>query len=286
MKEKEISDDEIQILGLKYKKLETTYSSRKSKRWIITGILIAIVIIVASIVFIFHQNPNPKTIEKRSSAFHASISQEEAPSTGYIKLSNVTVNDVPLKIYTPMNAIPELTLSLPDETDSSIVFVTQAADIGENDFGIVGDFVMKGKVLAKGKSKEGFCSIINNNLTVGVGLETPLLQDAIREKGYFFRQYPLVNNLKAIFNKPKGKSIRRALAMRRDEIIMIESCDRESFHDFAQALADMGILEAIYLMGTASIYGWYIDDLGNQHFFGTKKDYYLEGENFLVWKKK
>jgi len=119
-----------------------------------------------------------------------------------------------------------------------------------------------------------------------MNVETPLLQAAIREKGYFFRQYPLVSNSEAIDNKPKGKSIRRALTIRSGEIIMIESRDKESFHDFAQALADSGVSEAIYLMGSADVYGWYRDEQGKQSFFGTKKEKYWDEENFLVWRGK
>ena len=286
MKKKEISDDEIQILGLEYKKTEATQPFLKKKQ-VVAGVLLAIAIIIVSIVLLIYKNYKSNLpVETKPVAVQLDIHSEKAAPAGYIEVSEETVNDVPLRIYVPKNVIPELSLSIPDEADSTVVFVTQAADIGENDYGIVGDFVLKGEVLAKGVKKEGFCSIINNILTVGVSSQTSLLQDAIQEKGYFFRQYPLVSNSKAIYNKPKGKSIRRALAIRKGEILMIESRDRESLNDFAQALADSGISEAIYLMGTEYVYGWYIDEKGNQNFFGPQREYVGEGENFLVWRRK
>jgi len=301
MNENEIQDDEIQILGSEYRKPKMTKYSKmaenlemleyskmpapsgKNRRWI-AWLLIVVAMIIAGIVFVIFQHLKSKQpIETKPVAVQLDIQPEEAVRAGYVEVNDETVNDVPLRIYTPRNSIPEISLSLPDETDSTVVFVTQAADIGA-DNRIVGDFILKGEVLARGVKKEGFCSIINHTLTVGVNSQTPLLQDAIREKGYFFRQYPLVSNSEAIDNKPKGKSIRRALAIRRGEILMVESRDRESFHDFAQALADLGISEAIYLMGGVSVYGWYRDEHGKQTFFGTKKENYLEVENFLVWK--
>ena len=59
--------------------------------------------------------------------------------------------------------------------------------------------------------------------------------------GYFFRQYPLVKDGQVIDNEPKGKSIRRAICDRQGEIFMVETGSIESFHDFAQALADLGV---------------------------------------------
>jgi hypothetical protein len=151
-------------------------------------------------------------------------------------------------------------------------------------FNIIGDFVLAGKLLARGTSKKGFCAIINHEITIGTATETPLLQEAINKGGYFFRQYPLVKNGMPIDNKPKGKSIRKALAIREGQVLMIVSRDRESFHDFAQALADSGISEAIYLVGSNS-YGWYIDEQGKQITFGVMPDAHWENVNYLVFRK-
>ncbi|MDR2146464.1 MAG: hypothetical protein LBE91_08410 [Tannerella sp.] len=203
---------------------------------------------------------------------------------GYINVRRDTVNDVPLTVYIPYNAVPELTLTMPGESDSTVVFIAQAADVGANNFGIVGDFVLSGERLVRGISKKGFCAIINRVLTIGVADETPLLQSAIDGKGYFFRQYPLVKNGEPIDNKPKGKAIRRALAIRDGQVMMIESGERESFHDFAQALADAGISDAIYLVGSVA-YGWYVDEQGKQTTFGVKSETQLSGVNYLVWRR-
>jgi hypothetical protein len=280
MKEKNMLDDEIQILGQDWKKSTTRFSRRT--RQLLWLLLIAVCVLVAAIFVLAPKN----NADEPSSVFLEIPTEEQSAGTdfrGYIETSEETVNDVPLRIYIPHNATPELRLDLPEESDSTVIFVTPAADVGGNNYGIVGDFVLAGKQLATGVSKKGFCAIINQVMTIGTGTETALLQKSIHENGYFFRQYPLVKNSVAVENKPKGKSIRRALAIRDGQVIMVESLASESFHDFAQALVDAGISEAIYLRGSASVFGWYRDEKGELTTFGNGQETHLEGVNYLVW---
>ena len=277
MKEKNFSDDEIEVLGNNTRK-------RKTKQFILFTITTLAIIVALLFVFLLKQSTQHAITENFTQIEIENLQQIEVKQ-GYVKIEHDTINDVPLLIFIPHNALPELSLTLPSETDSSVIFVTQAADFGANNYGIVGDFVILGEQLARGNSKKGFCAIINNMLTIGTGTETPLLEKAKQEKGYFFRQYPLVENGEAITNKPKGKAIRRALAIRENEVIMVESCHRESFHDFAQALADMEISDAIYLVGGNSILGWYrtcdnqVQPLGSS--VGEQEQ--MQGVNYLVW---
>ena len=108
--------------------------------------------------------------------------------------------------------------------------------------------------------------------------------------GYFFRQYPLVKDGLVIDNEPKGKSIRRAICDRQGEIFMVETGTTESFHDFAQALADLGVDQAVYIVGS-SAYGWAVDEAGTTHEFG--EDNYDTGRrrmpkntSYIVWRRK
>lgn len=43
--------------------------------------------------------------------------------------------------------------------------------------------------------------------------------------------------------------MRRALAKQGEDLYIIESVNRESLYDFSEALADLGISDAIYLVG-------------------------------------
>ena len=176
-----------------------------------------------------------------------------------------------------------------DKNDTTIVYAAQAADVRADNGNIVGAFVLAGEPLAWGLSKKGYCASINGNVTIGVAENSPLFEEATKQKGYFFRQYPLVSNGRLIDNEPKGKSIRRAICEQDGRVFMVETVTRESFHDFAQALVDLSIDNAIYLVGS-SAYGWAIDANGTKHEFG-KDDYYTgrkkmpKNISYLVWRK-
>ncbi len=146
------------------------------------------------------------------------------------------------------------------------VYIAQAADVRADNQHIVGAFVLEGTPLSWGVSKEGYCAIINQKIHIGVSDNTALFEEATAKEGYFFRQYPLVSNGIVCENKPKGKALRRAICQQGSQIFMVHSVNRESFHDFAQALVDLGCTQAIYLVGSDS-YGWCVNPKGESQIF-------------------
>lgn len=197
-----------------------------------------------------------------------------------------TVNDIDLNIYIPHGAKAELAVGTPDSTDSSIILAAQAADIRADNGKIVGAFVLRGKPVSWGLSKKGFVAIIDNEISIGVAENSPLFEEATEKDGYFFRQYPLVSEGRAIDNEPKGKAIRKAICDRNGEIMVIMSAGRESFHDFAQALADFGVDNAVYLVGSDHSYGFCRDRQGRFIPFSQKHRDSWKYENYIVWRKK
>jgi len=76
----------------------------------------------------------------------------------------------------------------------------------------------------------------------------------------------------------------RALCQRGDDVFVIESQDKESFHDFAQALADMKVQNAIYLVGSIA-YGWAKDQNGNRIEFGVESTGPTQqNRSYIVWR--
>ena len=222
-------------------------------------------------VVVTHETPKPFGIETDLS---------------FTEKIDTIVNDVVLSVYIPHNAVPELTLGVPDRNDSNIIFAAQAADIRKDNRKILGAFVLKGEPLAWGLSKKGFCAIIDGIVTVGVSENSPLFEEATEKNGYFFRQYPLVDNKTLVENEPKNKTMRKALCSRAGQVFVVVSETDESFHDFAQALVDLGIENAVYLVGSHSSFGWYIDESGEKTLFapdvhrGTYKN-----ENYIIWRQ-
>lgn len=293
----EIGDDQIRIIGE-----NSTPRPRRSKWWIIILSIIGVVAIVAVLYLLFSYNRSNNNRTELEDAYYEPLvvkevvvpkrlgSEVDSLTPGFTEICDTTVNDIPLRIYIPHNAEMSLHIGRVDRNDTTIIYTAQAADIRADNGGIVGAFVLQGTPKAWGLSKKGYCASINGKVTIGVADNSPLFEEATEKEGYFFRQYPLVKDGRVVENELKGKSTRRAICDRMGEIFMIESGTAESLHDFAQALSDMNVDQAIYLVGS-SAYGWAVDKAGVMHEFG--EDNYYKGRrrmprntNYIVWRRK
>lgn len=286
---KEIRDDEIRIISASQEK-------KGFRPWGWVCLAVAAVAILISLLFLLNKEKVDMESDTTQVVFEpsAEVIQETEVDTkwlgnytdttkSYTEHLRDTINDIPLDIYIPHNAVPELVLGVPDIHDNNIVLTTQAADIRADNGKIVGAFVLKGKPLSWGLSKKGYCGIIDGKVTVGVADNSPLFEEATEKGGFFFRQYPLVDNEVLVENAPKGKSIRKALCDRDGEIMVVMSQTPESFHDFAQALVDMQVDNAIYLVGSTS-FGYFRDYYDQLEIIYGKLRYGYQYENFIVWR--
>ena len=297
----DISDDEIRIIG-------DSKEPRNIKRLVILALVV--VAVVAGVVALVVARPNTALTENNETEEQIPIYGEEPEPVvedvvdtehfsrikvaederAFTELRDTTINDVPLRLYIPHNAELSLHVGKMDREDEDVVYTAEAAFIRADNHAILGAFVLKGEPLAWGLSMRGYCASIDGEVTVGVADNSPLFEEAINRGGYFFRQYPLVDNGVFVANEPKNKSVRRAICERRGEIFMIESLTKESFHDVTQALVDLGVDNAVNLAGSEA-YGWAIDRDGVKHEFGTPNFYTGRGKmpkntNYLVWRVK
>ena len=290
-KNKDIRDDEFRVIG--QATIPNTSASEKSRRKMGVAIVSAILVIAIGILTIVNwpkdvpEDPNVGLFENAPEQVeHKPVSPLGTTTDAhYTEKLDTVINDVHLSIYIPHNAKPELTLGVPDRKDKNIILAAQAADIRKDNRKILGAFVLKGEPLAWGLSKKGFCAIIEDKVTVGVSENSPLFEEATEKEGYFFRQFPLVDNGTLVESDQKNKTMRKALCSRAGQLFMAVSETDESMHDFAQALVDLGVENAIYLVGSHSSFGWYINGAGEKTLFapdvhrGTYKN-----ENYIVWK--
>lgn len=297
MKElKDIRDDEIRILG-------NGREEKGKKRKMLFGIMfLALLAVFGGLVWLIvhirtehHKSmENPSYFEQvtasqpiRSQKFGREVNPD---SQGFCEIRDTTMNDIPLLLYIPHNARMALHVGRINQQDTTIIYAAQAADVRRDNGKILGAFVLKGKPLAWGLSKKGFCAVIDEKIVVGVAENSPLFEEATERNGYFFRQYPLVKDGVLIENEPKNKSERRAICDRQGEIFMVESISKESFHDFAQALVDLGVDQAVYLVGSTA-YGWAVDEYGERHEFGEDNDdmnlrQMPKNKSYIVWRRK
>lgn len=287
----DIKDNEIRIIGNAGQSVE---SPRKPTwwRWLLWTICILVWLILAFVVFyVLKGGSRPKHADTEAvvieSAPVAPTVEKNEPAT--VLVHDTSVNDVQMRIYTPVNAVPELSIGYPDLKDNTLVMAFQAADVRADNHEILGAYVLKGEMLSRGRSKKGFCAIIDGKIQLGMAESTPLLEEATEKEGYFFRQYPLVLDGQMVQNKPKNKALRHALCELNGTIVTVSSLEKESLHDFSQALADLGVQNAIYLVG-ADAYGFcrtQSEETPETITWGERQSgKTFEKVNFIVWRAK
>ena len=303
---KEIRDDEIRVLGIR---ADDSVSSTGKRRGCMWGHVIALLllVLVSFVVYLCLNGSGDETHgEEKLDGIQAvsyfepdetveELRQRDLPlanataiGKAYTEVMDTMINDIPLRIYIPHNAVMSLHRGNLNIEDTTIIYVAQAADIRADNGEIVGGFVINGEPLTLGVSKLGYCACVNGEIHVGMAKNTDLFDKAVQTGGCFFRQYPLVHNGTLVDNEPKGKSIRRSICRRRGQVFMAETLSRESFHDFAQSLVDLGVDDAVYLVGSYS-YGWAVDYEGQKYEFGNKSPYlngfvFPENINYIVWR--
>lgn len=293
----DIKDDQIRVIGT-----DNTKRSFAGAKWVIVSAVAAVVAVAGIIVALCCNRASlntkePSYFEPADNATEAVVAEPsrlgrkvDAQAKGFTEVRDTTINDIPLRIYIPHNAQMYLHIGRLAKGDNPrIIYAAQAADVRADNGGIVGAFVLKGEPMAWGLSKKGFCASIDGKITIGVAENTSLFEEATEKGGYFFRQYPLVSNGVLIDNEPKNKSTRRGICDRNGEIFVVETLSRESFHDYAQALVDLGVQQAVYLVGS-NAYGWAVDENGDYHEFGDENLYggrhrMPRNTSYIIWER-
>lgn len=293
----DIKDDEIRIITSESNANPYSRHPHRKKHRIIVAISIsAAIMCVAAICYAVFANPSKDRSEELELETTNIVIEEDKEveniadtvitdyiSSGFVSISDTLINKDALSIFRPINLTPTLHIGTDVLNDSTAKFVTQAADVRRDNGGIVGAYVNKGELISKGQAKSGFCAIIGGKITVGVADATPFLEQALETDGYFFRQYPLVVANQIVENKPKGESLRKALAELNGEPVVIMSREEMSFHDFSKSLVDLGVTNAIYLVGGKG-YGFAIDEDGKKITFGRQLKNIHENTNYIVWR--
>ena len=288
----DILDDEIRIISSEGKPSQPQPGGRKLRLpwwgWVAVVVIIVLALTLvltirsASVaddemgeVQITETTPEPAAAKDATPA----VTKAAVP---YTSQTDTTINGRRLTILRPHNAAAKLVIgdSILDADDP--VLVTQAADVRLDNGQIVGAFVMNGEMKSRGKAKSGFCAIINDVITIGVAQTTPLLERATEENGFFFRQYPLVFEGEVIENKPKNRSQRKALATLNGETVVVLSLERLSFSEFSHALVDLGVKNAIYLVGSSAYLKAKLED-GHIYEFGERVQNSYANSNYIFW---
>lgn len=292
-----VRDDEVIFIGGDKGRNTSGNKPPRRPKWLIPAITLAVLAAVALIVVCGRGEKAvsdeqtglfEESVESKSDSL-TTVTTEDPDSCGVAyseKIDTTVAGGVPLTLYIPHCAVPELSVGAPEADKSEYVLAAQAADIRADNREILGSFVLKGEVLAQGISKKGYCAIIDGRITIGVAENTDLFDKAVETEGYFFRQYPLVDNGSPVDNNLKSSTVRKALCSKAGEIFIAVSREEMTMQDFAAALAAFEVDNAIYLVGSASSYGWYIPKEEEIVEFGInvhRRSY--RNESYIRWRK-
>lgn len=280
----DIQDTEIRIIG------NATPTPRKRYGWLLLiGVLLVIVVGMIFFLTLRKKHVAEVGIFEQTACIalphplRGWLNSLESISEQCVLTKDTIVNDIPMRLYVPLNVTPRLEVGykcIDDTTHNLLLF--QAADVRADNKKIVGAFVLRGKPLSWGLSKKGYCGIIGDEVTIGVADNSPLFEQATEVGGYFFRQYPLVSNGRLVENELKNQSTRRGLCELEGKVVVAETFTPESLHDFSQALVDIGTTNAIYLVGSSAI-GWHRTIDGRGIASGQWEPRVYKNVSFIIW---
>lgn len=276
-----IGENEIRIIGASP---ETQQEPPKRKTWYWVGIVVAVLIIGLATYFIRGCEGEPSDSSVPIKVENDSIMR----ISGYVEMNDTIINNVSLHRYIPINAKPKLVLGLIKEIPEKYILGAMAADfsIDNGAYSVTGAFVYHGEMLNHSKSKYGFCALLKDTVIIGDDLSTSYFEQAIEEKGDFFRQHALVHEGKVVTKFiTKGEALRRALCRLNDGRLCIIDTDMSvTFEAFATALCQYGVKEAIALMGTGAAVRWAVDNAGRRYIAGADEyDFPNDVVNYIVW---
>ena len=268
------SDNEIQVLG--------STSRRSNKKWMWSLPLLVVGITWALLVTL--GNEETVDIKHFKTELNAPPPRQPEPEmTSGVEYETQVVNDVWLNVYKILDMHAELSLDVSAYMDSTECIIMQAADIRKDNRKFVGDFVLNGEKLSSGKVKKGYCAIVDGRVTIGMSTDDKVMNHCMANGGSFFRQYPLVVDGVMQPSNVKGKSIRRALAQNDDGLYIVMTDERESVHNFSEALVDMGMKDAISLVGGNKAYMYWMQE---DECWESEDLTKVDNRNFIVFRRK
>lgn len=158
---------------------------------------------------------------------------------------------VAMNFYDLRGLKAEISMQEPDTTDTSVYLYSRCSDY-HPDFSIIGDLVINGQEMKSVDGHRiGYFAGADNKYVIGIARDKKVKDYVMERGGCFFRQFIL---LSAGVLPPKyylhGKVERRGIGRKYDgSLYYIETLNKETMWDFADALRECGFEDAIYITG-------------------------------------
>ncbi len=294
---KHIDDNDIQFLGGENYKPSLPH---RRKRWAwIAAAVIAVLVLLVSGVYVgkriaYHLRwavSFEYPVSRSSAAMIAELSKASVDTTASgVTMTVDSMNNVPFKLYQLHNLKADFAIQAPADSDSTLCLAIHAWDYYWDDnkrYRHLGDYVYKGDDIASGSGRAGFVAIVGNKWIMGISPNDSIKDYVKARGGSMFRQFALVSAGQICMKQfvLKGKVTRAALARMKvkgtNHYYFVETIHKESLYDFAEALADYGFIDAIYLTGGSNKDTFYRAPEGNTH---GKPNWKEKPWNLLVFK--
>lgn len=176
-----------------------------------------------------------------------------SPTARGVEAASDSVLGVALRLFPLDGLAASLEQNMPDTTDTSLVMFMRSADY-HADRSMIGTVVVNGRKLPAQNNPErsAYLAIASSGrLAIGISTSDKAADFAIKNKGSFFRQYPLLANgvIPSSFEL-HGKVPRAAIGRFSDnKLYYIVAPHNETMYGFADALREYGFSDVVYITG-------------------------------------
>ncbi|MDE5807502.1 MAG: phosphodiester glycosidase family protein [Muribaculaceae bacterium] len=288
---------DIPVITVESMPYATAQPEQPKKSWLRWVWIAAAIIVVAICLnhFLSTQPPVSSSVSDSQNIESLSASIPKGKGAKGVEMISDSILGVAFNAY-PLDGLRgSLEKEIPDTADLSVVLMMRSADY-HPDGKTIGTMVIDGKTMpAKElRSRSAYLAFSKEGKpALGISRSNKLAEFAEENGGSFFRQFVLLGDgeLPPSFML-HGKVERGAIGRMADgSLHYFLSRNRESMYDFADALREYGVVDAIYITG-GNGYEFYRDEEGTGHVSDNLRDHYLKYPDrkakapMLVWRTK
>lgn len=274
-------EGETPVIQIEREAEDTTPEAKAYHRWpwIAASVVVTSLLCLAAVLLYRHYRtyvdlgiPVSATSQENIVKLQQPIDQGIQPE---VILTTDSILGVALNFYQLRGLQGEVTFQEPSPGDHDVYLYSRCADQSTYDPTTVhylGTLVSNGQLIDEDNERLGYCAMANGNVVIGVAKDEEMKDYILECGGSMFRQYILVskNHLPSTF-RLHGKVERRGIGRKDGRIYYIESINKETMWDFADALREYGFEDAIYITG-GNAYSYYRTQDGQAHPIGLEPD--------------
>ena len=211
------------------------------------------------------------------------LQRQAKQETPEVVMTSDSILGVALDFYAIHGLKASIEFEEPDTADTSVYLYCRSAD-HKADGKYLGSLVAEGVEKQSDRSRLGYMAMADGNMVIGIS-RSEKVKDYVQDRGgSFFRQFILVSDgvIPTRFYL-HGKVERRAIGRINDQLYYIATRHKETLYDFADALREYGVIDAIYITGGTD-YSFYRDKGRIRHDIGDPTDYpHKKWKGIIPW---